>query len=241
MIREDVRSEFGIPDERLHLVYQSVDTDHFSPARCAELRGAARRELGLSADTTCFLFVGHAFRRKGLRELLEAAGRLRRRTSGFRLVVAGRGPRLAYSIRARLAGCGGLVDFVGGVRDVVRLFAAADAFVFPTWYDAFGRVVLEAAACGLPVVVTRANNGSSEVVTHGREGLLVDTPADRDALAEKMAELMDPALRARMGAAARTMAEGFDRPTFLNSILRVFETAARTAALPAAEGVSAAV
>ena len=109
--------------------------------------------------------------------------------------------------------------------DVVPAYAAADVYVQPTWYDPCSLVVLEALACGRPVITTRFN-GASELMEDGREGLILDTPADIDALAEAMRELLDADLRRRMGRAARETAELHPIERNFEEMMAVFEEAA---------------
>lgn len=228
LMRDDIRADYGLSDERLHVVYNGVDTVEFSPQRCAALRGPARAQWGLSPADTCFLFVGHNFRRKGLRELIKAAAITARTRRDFGVVVVGkgrRGAKLPYSWRAKLSGCGDLIRFVGAVSDMPRAYAAADVLVAPGWHDAFGFVLLEAAACGLPVITTRAT-GASELIREGVDGFVLETPADTAALADRMMRLLEPAERERMGAAARGMAQGRTEAANFEAMERVFAAAA---------------
>ena len=76
----------------------------------------------------------------------------------------------------------------------------------PTFYDSFGLTVLEAAACGLPVVTTQFA-GVSELISDGTDGYVLPDPADDAALAERLRKLSDPAVRRAIGGAARRLAE----------------------------------
>jgi UDP-glucose:(heptosyl)LPS alpha-1,3-glucosyltransferase len=91
------------------------------------------------------------------------------------------------------------------VPDPLPWYRAADAFALPTWYDACSLTVLEACACGLPVVTTRWN-GAAELLTDGRDGYVVDGPEDADALAGAIERAIAPRSRERVGAAARALA-----------------------------------
>jgi UDP-glucose:(heptosyl)LPS alpha-1,3-glucosyltransferase len=86
-------------------------------------------------------------------------------------------------------------------------------------------VVLEALACGRPVITTRFN-GAAELMEDGREGFLLDAPDQIDRLAEAMKRLLDPALRARMGAAARSSAEPYSIQRNFREMMAVFQRAA---------------
>jgi UDP-glucose:(heptosyl)LPS alpha-1,3-glucosyltransferase len=88
----------------------------------------------------------------------------------------------------------------------VPFYAAADAYVHPTYYDPCSLVLLEAAACGLPIVTTRRHNGAAELFREDAEMLLVNDPSDHDALVERVDALCDSQLRDELGAAARRVA-----------------------------------
>ncbi len=206
MCADDYRRRHGVADERVRVVYHGVETDRYSPDRAAALRPAARRALQLRDDQLAVLFVGHDFRRKGLATAAGAVERLAASGTDARLLVVGgnhRGQRLPLR-----AGKAGLLVPLGPQSDPLPYYAAADVFALPSYYDPFGLVVLEAAACGLPVVTTRST-GASELLRDGREGFLLEDPGDAAALAQRLALLTDPQRRAAMGEAARRTAAMF--------------------------------
>jgi len=215
---------YRVPDERLHLVYNGVDVKHFSPEACRSRRDEARNRLGLAESETCFLLVAHNFKLKGVRELVESAGLLHGDRAGqdlWRIVVVGKGNPRPYQRLAERLGCAGRIHFVGPAADVLPAYAAADVYVHPTWYDPCSLVVLEALACGLPVITTRFN-GAGELMEDGREGFVLDSPADAARLAETMERLLDPGLRGPMGEAARRAAEQYPMERNFREMLEVF-------------------
>ena len=224
MVRRDMQEFHGVPDERLHLVYNGVDLARFSPGACAAARAEARRQWGLADDETCFLIVAHNFRLKGVRELVEAAGRMDR-GQRWRVVVVGKGSPRSYMERAGRLGCADRFMFPGPMDDVVPAYAACDAYLQPTWYDPCSLVVLEALACGRPVVTTRLN-GASELMEDGREGFILEAPAPIEPLAEAMRRLLDADVRQRLGLAARRTAEQYPLGRNFREMLAVFEKAA---------------
>jgi UDP-glucose:(heptosyl)LPS alpha-1,3-glucosyltransferase len=107
-----------------------------------------------------------------------------------------------YRALASEAGVATRVTLHPATSQIERYYAAADVFVLPTPYDAFGMVITEAMACGLPVVTTRLA-GASELLDDGVHGRIVQSPADVDGLGAAMQALaVDPAGRERMGRAA---------------------------------------
>ncbi|MCX5685522.1 MAG: glycosyltransferase family 4 protein, partial [Planctomycetota bacterium] len=131
MVREDMQEFHRVPDERLHLVYNGVDLDRFSPVACEAKRAEGRQALGLAEDETCFLIIAHNFRLKGVRELVEAAAKLDR-AKPWRVVVVGKAGAKPYLELAEDLGCADRLLFPGATADVVPLYGAADAYVQPT-------------------------------------------------------------------------------------------------------------
>ena len=110
-------------------------------------------------------------------------------------------------VRAR--GIEDRVKFTGYVRNVHEYLQAADLFVFPTEGEAFPLSLVEAMSCGLPVIASRVG-GIPEIVTHGRDGILVD-PANPEALAREIAFLMKetPTAGSLGSNARRTVCEAY--------------------------------
>jgi UDP-glucose:(heptosyl)LPS alpha-1,3-glucosyltransferase len=160
----------------IHVVPHGVDLVRFNEATRAQSRARARADLGVTGDETVALYVGDLTKaHTHLRALAAAAPEVR-----IAVVTGSPGYRWGASN----------VLFLPPVLDVERYYAAADALVFPSTYDAFGMVVLEALACGLPVFVSDTTGASSLV--DGKNGLVlplaewVETTAralcDRDGL-----------------------------------------------------------
>jgi UDP-glucose:(heptosyl)LPS alpha-1,3-glucosyltransferase len=164
-----------------------------------------RRRLGADPQTLLLLIVANNFLLKGVATLLRMLARLRGRHLPVRLAVVG-GKRLGpwRRLAARL-GVGDAVQFIGPVENTLAYYAAADLYVHPTIYDTCSLVVLEAAACGLPIVTTRCN-GAAELFHEGRDMLLVSEPADDAAFAAQVETLLSAEVRRALGDAARRTA-----------------------------------
>ena len=187
MVRDDVRRHFALPDEKLHVIYNAVDPREFSPAVRTD-RAATRAELGLAADHVAFLLVGSDYARKGVATAIRALARL---PAEAHLVVVGKDKAPGHYRRlARRAGVAGRVIFAGPHQDPRRFLGAADAFVLPTLYDPLSNAVLEALACGLPVVTSRRCGAGELVVAHDA-GWICDA-IDDAAFADRMRTLLDP-------------------------------------------------
>ena len=194
MVRDEIRRCFRIAPDKLHVIYNGVDLEHFHPKHRERLRGAARAEIGCSPRDTVFLFVGSGFSRKGLDAAIEAVSK----GSHWLAVVGADRSRKTSNPR---------VKFLGGREDVRPYYAAADCFVLPSRYDPFPNTVLEAMAMGLPAIVS-SRCGAAEVIEHGVNGWICQ-PDDVQGIARLMQEADRAIGDARMGQAARATAERF--------------------------------
>jgi phosphatidylinositol alpha-mannosyltransferase len=160
---------------------------------------------------TNILFVGRMEKRKGLRYLLEAYGRLKWDLPNTRLLVAGPGNLDQESQRLLSARELGDVVLLGGVpqADLPRYYATADIFCSPaTGSESFGIVLLEAMAAGKPIVASNIE-GYSGVIAHGKQGLLCP-PRDAGALSDALAYLVrNPGVARQLGATGRGMVQRY--------------------------------
>jgi len=199
-VKDDLAEYYGLTD-RVRVVHHGTDTEAFHPRNRGKWRDAVRAELGLAPTNCAALYVGD------LQKAMPAAVRAVARVPGVRLVAVSRSDPAPYAALAASEGVADRVVFAPFSAEVARYYAAADLFLFPTYYDAFGLVLTEAMASGLPVVSSRAA-GAAELVTHGESGWLTAEPWDADQIAAGVRTLAaDAALRERMGAAARAAVE----------------------------------
>ncbi len=193
----------GVLAEKIRLIPNAVDLTEFAPGP------VNRRELGLPEGVPLALFAGDIkSNRKNLDSVLKAMQQL----PSLHLAVVGALDGSPYPAMAEKFGLAERVHFLGFRRDAGRVFRAADLFIFPSRYDTFGLVVLEAMACGLPVV-TASTVGAGELMTSDCGSVIAD-PDDIQALTVAVRKLLDdPAYRARAGVAAREVAEknGWDQ------------------------------
>jgi glycosyltransferase involved in cell wall biosynthesis len=183
---------YGVPKERITVLPNGVDERRFRPQGRAE----SRRRLGLPAERPILAFVGHWSERKGPLRVMEAI----RARPDVGAVFLGRGLQRPS---------GPQVLYAGPVphEDVPVWLSAADLFVLPTLDEGCSNALLEALACGLPVVTS--DRPFNRAVVDESMALLVE-PSDPAALGAAIAALVDrPALRASLGAAALAHAARF--------------------------------
>jgi glycosyltransferase involved in cell wall biosynthesis len=200
-VASELEREFPAMANRLRTVANGVDCAAFRPDRVR--RQEVRTELGLDERVPLMLFVGGDWERKGLAHAIDALAL----APAWHLAVAGAGDSAPYAARARRAGTERRVQFLGLVRSMARLYAAGDALVLPTAYEAFPLVALEAAASGLPLLVTRVN-GTEDLVSDGVGGWFI--APEPEEIARRLAELASsPQLARGMAAASRAAATGY--------------------------------
>ncbi len=210
---EDIETlaHLGVPRRKMTLLGNGIDLTRFDPAAVTadDLR-AARADLGACGpDDVVVGLVGRLVREKGYAEVFAAAAELRDRDPRVRFAVIGgdddqKDDALGADDRARAADAG--VRFLGARTDMPRLYAAMDVHVLASHREGFPRSPMEAAAMGVPVVVTNVR-GCRQVVDDQVTGRLVPV-RDPRALAAAIHELAaDPDARRRMGAAGREKAE----------------------------------
>jgi glycosyltransferase involved in cell wall biosynthesis len=178
-----------------------VDVQRFAPS--AEVRGEVRAACGIAADDIVVLFVGRLCVDKGVLDLCAVFERLYQRYRHVRLLVAG--PQDGLSVTDLQSVCGKArknLHYVGSTNVVERYMAAADMFCLPSYREGFGQVVIEAAACQLPVVASDIY-GLRDSVVDNVTGLLFPI-RDQDRMLVLLDQLAkDRSLRDRLGANGR--------------------------------------
>lgn len=214
-VSNDVRERFvqsGLRRDRIDVVHNGLDLDEFSPGTLAD-RAAIRNELGLEPEEFVVVYVGRIDHVKGIETAVAACNRRAELGRPVRLVAVGQpvwheseAEGEEYVERLRRLGAPSRALFVGARTDIVPIYRAADVVVVPSsWPEPFGRVVIEAMACGRPVIASRVG-GIPEILTGELESLLFD-PGDVEQLVQRLDEVApvagDLGLRCREEAAAR--------------------------------------
>lgn len=182
---------YGAFAEKVATIACGVNLDRFQPRP----RSLARQRLGLDIQDEVVLYVGRFAPIKGVEALLDATARVAARRSRLRLLlVGGDGPESAsdraLAARAATLGIEGRIDFRGQIepRQLADYYAAADFLALPSHYESFGLVVLEAMACGTPVLATPVGIAPA-IIVEGLNGTLVEGP-DAEAVARGMLRLL---------------------------------------------------
>jgi UDP-glucose:(heptosyl)LPS alpha-1,3-glucosyltransferase len=214
-VKQDIQRYYHCPAP-IQVIHHGVDLELFAPANRTRWRSEARRQYGLSDDEMVFLYVGDL--RKGAIRAIQALSLLEH----GRLLLVSRSRTQAYERAAQESGVASRVLFAGFTKHVEKAYAAADAFLLPSPYDAFGMVVSEAMACGLPVVISR-QAGASELIHHGINGLLLNDVRSVQELAGHMMSLQhDRCWASELGKAARKSVEPMSWDAVAEQTMRVY-------------------
>jgi glycosyltransferase involved in cell wall biosynthesis len=211
--KDEMVRRFGVPENKIEVVYLGVDAARFRPATAEEI-ARTRASLGLLPDRRYVLFVGALTnRRKGFDTLFAAWQRLcADPTWDCDLLVVGRGAEVpAWQARAAEAGLAGRIRFMGFVPDLAALMAACNAHALPSRYEGYSLATQEALACGLPALVT-AGAGFAERYPRELHDLLLPSPEDAEDLAARLRRWRQHEIEAR--AAVREFSDELRRNTW---------------------------
>jgi UDP-glucose:(heptosyl)LPS alpha-1,3-glucosyltransferase len=196
MVAGEIARHYAFPAQRVRVVPNGVDLQYFRPAAPQE-RQRLRQERGLQDGELAVLFVGSGFWRKGVDRALQLLAHWQQHdTRRLKLWVVGKDHLQAYQQQAAQLGIAGSVTWAGALppSEVLSWYQAADLFLFPTRYDPFANVCLEANACGLPVITT-TRNGFAEQMQNGTNGLVLDdaqSPAQQASCIAKWSRQLPP-------------------------------------------------
>ena len=217
MVAAEIQRHFGVPAEKLRVIYNGVDCARFDPGLKPVWREKIRKQLGIPPAAFMHLFVGSGFERKGVPQLIQA---MRDVAGEPHLVIVG-ADRKTDSYRSQAAACdlGARVHFPGPQANIEAWYAAADCFVLPTLYDPFPNAAMEAMACGLPVITTR-QCGAAELVEPAGCGWACDA-LDVAALTALLGS-MNFTVATAMGQHARTLAEQFTLESMASQMAQLY-------------------
>lgn len=210
-ISKEIETEFlhygEVPASKIINIPNSVNTNIFHPVRKSE-KERLRQSLGLPTNVKLVIYTGRLVSYKGLPLLLEAWKDIQAKYAKVLLLLVGSASNDIFSCEQELKDfvnanrLENTIWFVGEVPEVSQFLKASDIFVFPTEKEAFGISLIEAMACGLPVIATPVG-GIKDVVSNWENGILIK-PGDHKTLYEALDKLLsDEKLTSKFGQAAR--------------------------------------
>jgi glycosyltransferase involved in cell wall biosynthesis len=230
-IADELERFYEIPREKIRVVHNGVDVNVFKPVN-EEVKRNARKKVGLRGEPI-ILYVGHLSPRKGLQYLLEAVPRVVKEFPEALFVIVGGTPefveerdyRQIWIEQASKLGVSRNVFFAGEVRhkDTLDYYSSADVFVFPTLYEGLAKALLEAMACGLPIVTTIVG-GNPDVILHEENGILIE-PGKTNMLADMLVRLLlNKSYAKKLGKKAReTVEKDFTWKTAAIKLMNIYK------------------
>jgi glycosyltransferase involved in cell wall biosynthesis len=204
LVRKQILEEYEIPETSICTVPNGVHLSRF-----ARERGTLTDRSGKNGPFV-LLFVGNEFDRKGVQTIIEALPSLQ--NISLEVHIAGDDDPAPFVRRARELDVCDRLRFLGRVPAPEQLFMTADALVFPTHYEPFGMVIIEAMAAGIPVITSRTA-GAVEDLTDGVHGLYLDDPYSSGELSRRIRLLLEDAtLRETLSRNGRMVAERYGWP-----------------------------
>ena len=221
-VKKDMVKYYGIPEEKVSVCYSGVNLDEFTPKNKKLYRESVRKKFGVKEDEVLLLFVGNPFSRKGLDYLIKSLPLVKNKK--FKLLVSGKDDPKPYIELAKNLGVENKIIYNLGLTSEIRqIFAVADMFVFPTLYETFGLVILEAMASGLPVITSEIA-GAAELMNNKKDGLILKNPENPKEIANNINYLLDnPQECERLGKMARKKSENYSWTNTAKCMLKVLE------------------
>ncbi|WP_158701650.1 glycosyltransferase family 4 protein [Lentibacillus sp. Marseille-P4043] len=208
VVKDQVLKKYNIKSDNIKVIYNGVNCRQFITENKTYNRHKLIRELGLNDNDKILLFIGWELERKGFGTIIKALDTIKR--DDIKLLVVGSDANSRIKSIIESKGLKNHVMFLGKRNNTDYYYSAADLFVFPTYYEAFGLVILESLACGTPVITSKIA-GAAELITHQKEGLLLNDPSNASELTEQLLHVVDDSQGIyRMGQNGRKLAEEYD-------------------------------
>ncbi len=228
-VKNELVEKYRIDGEKISVVYDGVDAKKFTPHLRKKYSKLIREKHGIEKDDKILLFVGNPFSRKGLHYLISSLRYVSQKENNFKLLILGKSlegdPIEKYLKLAEKHKVKDKIIYGGFSREVHKYFSASDVFVFPTLYEPFGLVILEAMASGLPVITSSTRYcGAAELIEDHKEGILLENPRNPIEISEKILYLLENRnMLKKIGRNAHKKAKKYTWKRTAEGFLRVFE------------------
>ncbi len=205
-VKRELMATYAVAENQIVVLYNGVDQNRFHPELRTEWRDAIRCQWAIPLDAPVVLFVGSGFHRKGLDRLLAVWGRAALRDCY--LIVAGQDARMNRFRAMADRAAKGRIIFTGRQNGIEKYYGAADVVALPAIQEAFGNVVLEALASGVPVISTHGV-GAAEVLAGSIAGEIVQRPDDAREMEARLIALLRRSREPATRMAARRLGERY--------------------------------
>lgn len=229
LTKNQIIANFAYPEEQIHFIGNGVDRLKFFPTTEKDEICKIRGKLAFPDDKFVLLFIAANFKIKGFKSILETLSKIPCEIRRKLLVVAVGGDLDSKGTETlEKHGMEKIVRFEGRRNNMRDYYVASDMLFYPSLYEPFANVCLEASACGLPVLTT-ATNGSCEVIKHDSGGFIVPSPANTELMAGHIVRVMNmsPAERSSFSQNAIRGTEHYDWGKHVTTLEKLFESLAR--------------
>lgn len=223
-VEKHLISDMGVFRDNIEMVYNGIDLQKYITSDVHKA-GSLADELGIGPDDIVIGSIGRFSPVKGLGYLIEAFGRISGKRPDIKLLLAGEGPEKEKLVSGALrAGISGRVIVTPCLHDPVKYLGVMDIFCMPSVKEGLGLSMIEAMASGKACIASDVG-GLSELISHGKDGILVPPASSRE-LAEAMIRLVeDRGLRDGLSFNARRKASGFSIEDSVNRTISVYKKA----------------
>ncbi|QTL39821.1 glycosyltransferase family 4 protein [Xenorhabdus budapestensis] len=211
MVKREVMENFDLPEEKISVIYNSIDRSQFFPVGEDE-RVVLRQQYAIPVRAKCLVYVGSGFERKGLKAAIEAVSK----TEAYLLVIGQDKEENKYQQLAHSLGCYTRIRFLGVQKKTLPFYQMADGLLLPTLYDPFPNVILEAMACRLPIITSKTCGGA-EFIDSGVNGFVCDA-LDIKGLSERISLIPSDHLTSKIAMSAKEKITGYT-PAYLSQQL----------------------
>ena len=220
-VKDDLVKNFNIKGKLIDVIYNSVDLE-----KMKKLSAEPVHNNRFSSRLPCIVAVGRLTKQKGFPILLQALSLVRKQLP-CRLIILGEGEQRAFLEKmSQNLEIENDVAFLGFQNNPYKYLARSDIFVLSSLWEGFGIVIIEAMACGVPVISTRCPYGPEEIITDGLNGLLVPV-GDAEAMAQAILRLLShEPLRKQLAEKGRKRAKDFKVEKMVSKYEKLFEQVA---------------
>jgi glycosyltransferase involved in cell wall biosynthesis len=219
-IREKIIYERHVPADKTTTIHYGVDNRYFSDTN----NESYRKKLGFHSKNIVIGTVARLSEQKGHRYLIDATKEVVGRYPNIRVLFIGDGPlRKELELQVNRLGLDSVIKFLGFRSDVKELLSTLDIFVLPSLFEGLPNVVLEAMACGKPVIATNVS-GIPEIIDDHQTGILIP-PKDSNAIAQAIYQMLqNPKKMKMMGKMSRNrVEEKFSLKQQVNAFVELYE------------------
>lgn len=209
-VKAELINKAGVSKKKIRVIHNGVDIEEFSEKDRSNCKEFVIREFNLEKDDFLILFAGDIrTNRKGISYLLKSFRDLN--SYKVKLLIAGDNTRSPFVKKVDEDGLSGKVKFIGFRNDLAKIYKGIHVFVFPTIYDPCPTVILQAMACGVPIITSHSGYcGASELIKDMENGILLRDPTNSKEIRGKIELLVShKKLREKIGRNGRRTAENF--------------------------------